>query len=151
MKYLCRISLFMIVLVMSIPFVIAQELSVQKFQGADEAKGYARVQDEVTIQVLAQIPGEEIIDREQVRLYVEDSYTFFDECESTGDLGFYTCTFFEPEFEAYEPITFTIELRDDETPSNIVGSETKTLVVDNQAPVVKEFTVDPSISSGPIL
>ena len=61
MKLLRMISLMMMCLVISIPFVFAQELSIQKFQGQDDAKGFARVQDEVTIEVLVQIPGENII------------------------------------------------------------------------------------------
>ena len=145
MKLFRMTSLMMMCLVISIPFVFAQELSIQKFQGQDDARGFARVQDEVTIEVLVQIPGENIIEKEQIRLYVGDSYTHFDSCVA-GDAGFYTCTLSEPEFEAYQPITFTIELRDDD--GNIVGSETKTLVIDNTAPVIKELNVDPPISGG---
>ncbi len=148
MKATQRIAVFMMVLILSLPIVLAQELSIQKFQGQDNAKGYARVQDKVTIEVLVKIPGEEIIDKEQVRIYIEDSYTFFDSCAPDGTTGYHKCIFYEPEFEAYEPITFTIELRDDD--GNIVGSETKTLVLDNQLPIIKEFNVDPPISNGDI-
>ncbi len=148
MKIMQRISLLMIYLILSIPIVLAQELNVQKLQGKDNVKGYARVEDQLTIEVLVKIPGEEIIDKEQVRIYIEDSYAFFDSCVTAEATGYYKCIFYEPEFEAYEPITFTIELRDDS--DNIVGSETRTLVVDNIAPEVKEFTVEPPISAGDI-
>jgi len=148
MNMVQRISLFMIALVVSLPIVFAQELSINKFQGKDNVKGFSRVQDELTIEAITKIPGETIIDKEQVRLYVEDSYAFFDDCEQSGEAGYYICSFIEPEFEAYEPITFTIELRDDD--ENIVGSETKTLIVDNLQPVVTEVQVDPPLSNGDI-
>ncbi len=148
MRRLYTLALFLSALIMSIPVVHAQELNIQKFQGKDNAKGYAKVEDQITIEVLVKIPGEEVISKEQVRLYVEDSYAFFDTCVAEGTAGFFKCTFFESEFEAYEPIVFTIELRDDD--DNIVGSETRTLIIDNIAPEIKEFTVDPPISSGNI-
>jgi hypothetical protein len=148
MKLVQRIALFIIYLIISLPFVFAQELNVQKFQGKNNAKGFAKVEDQLTIEVLVKIPGEEIISKEQVRLYVEDSYAFFDTCVQEGTAGFYKCTFFEPEFEAYEPIEFTIELRDDD--DNIVGSEKRKLIIDNIAPVIKELTVEPPVSTGDI-
>ncbi len=146
MKLWEKIAMFMIYLIISLPIVFAQELTIQKFQGKDNAKGYARTDDEFTVEVLAKIPGEDVIDKEQVRLYLEDWYTPFDSCTVNGT--YHRCTIFEPDFASYEPLDFSIELRDDS--DNIVGQETKTLVVDNQAPVIKEMSVDPPISNGPI-
>ncbi|MEM3154319.1 MAG: hypothetical protein QW165_01995 [Candidatus Woesearchaeota archaeon] len=147
MKKLHTISLFMMVLIVSIPFVAAQELSIQQLNGKGSSKGVARTQDELTIEVLVKIPGEDIISNDQVRVYVEDSYAPFDSCTpSTG--GYHTCIFREPDFEAYEPIDFTIELRDDD--GNIVGSETKTLIADANAPVIKSFSVEPNLTSGQV-
>ena len=142
------IAIFMMSLIVSMPVVFAQELSIQQLNGKGSTKGYARAHDELTIEVLAKIPGEDIIDAEQVRLYVEDSYTTFDKCAKFENGTYFKCTFVEPDFEAYEPITFTIELRDDD--GNIVGSETKQLIVDNNAPVIKEFNVEPNVTSGPV-
>lgn len=137
----------MIVLVLTIPFIAAQELSVTTYKGEDSTNGYARVVDEITIETLAQVPGENIISEDQMRLYVEDSVTFFDNCTPTGDRGYHNCIFYDPSFEWYEALTFTAELRDDD--DNIVGSETKTLVVDNVPPRIN-ISVDPPISSGDI-
>ena len=148
MRKLHLIALFLMSLIVSMPVVFAQELSIQQLNGKGSSKGYARAHDELIIEVLAKIPGEDIIDPEQVRLYVEDSYTTFDKCEKFENTTYYKCTFIEPDFEAYEPIIFTIELRDDD--GNIVGSETKTLIVDNNGPVIKEFNVEPNVTSGPV-
>jgi hypothetical protein len=137
----------MTALILSIPIVNAQELSIQQLNGKGSAKGVARTHDELTIEALVKIPGEDIIDKEQVRLYVEDSYATFDSCTATGG-GYYKCIFYDPDFEAYEPIVFTIELRDDD--GNIVGSEIKTLIVDANAPVIKDYIVEPNITSGEI-
>src|SRR5574341_488742 len=148
MRKLHLVALFLMSLIVSIPAVFAQELSIQQLNGKGSTKGYARAHDELIIEVLAKIPGEDIIDPEQVRLYVEDSYTTFDKCEKFENTTYYKCSFIEPDFEAYEPIVFTIELRDDD--GNIVGSETKTLVVDNNGPVRKEFNVETNVTSGPV-
>ncbi|MCI0557125.1 MAG: hypothetical protein MN733_01415, partial [Nitrososphaera sp.] len=147
MRKLCAIAVFMMALIVSIPAVFAQELSIQKFNGKGSSKGVARTHDELTIEVLVKIPGEDIIDKDQVRLYVEDSYATFDSCTAESG-GYYKCIFYEPDFEAYEPITFTIELRDDD--GNIVGSEVKTLIVDANAPVITDYVVEPNITSGDI-
>lgn len=74
----------MMLLIVSLPVVFAQELSVQKFYGRDKVKGYARTQDEFTIEVLAKIPGD-VITKEQVRLHFEDSDISFDSCTQLGD------------------------------------------------------------------
>ncbi len=147
MRKLCIIALFMMALIVSIPVVWAQELSIQQFNGKGSSKGVARTHDELTIEVLAKIPGEDIINESQVRLYVEDSYSNFDSCTSASG-GYYKCIFHEPDFEAYEPIVFTIELRNDA--EDIVGSEVKTLIVDANGPVIKDFTVEPNVTSGEV-
>ncbi|VVB81317.1 Bacterial Ig-like domain (group 3) [uncultured archaeon] len=147
MKTWQRIAMFMIYLMISLPFVFAQELSVQKFQGKDNARGFAKAHDELTIEVLAKIPGEDVIDKEQLRLYLEDMYTTFDSCNATGS-GYHTCTIYEPEFSSYQPLNFRIEMRDDA--ENMVGQQDETLNIDNQAPVIKEMNVEPSISNGEV-
>lgn len=140
--------MFMIYLIISLPIVFAQELSIQKFQGKDNARGYARIKDELTVEALARIPGEDTISKEQLRLYWGQMYTTFDNCnETTG--GYYTCTMYEPQFESYEPLDLTVELRDDS--DNIVGQEAETLQIDNLAPAITEMSVDPPISNGEVI
>ncbi len=141
-----RIAMLLICLVISIPIVFAQELSIQKFSGKDNAQGYARPQDQLTIEALTKIPGEDIIDPEQVRLYFEDGYILFDSCNASGT--YHTCRIFEPTFSAYEPIDFKIELKNDG--DNTVAQEDMRLVIDNQAPVIKEMKVDPPMSNGKV-
>jgi len=142
------LTLFVIMLMLTLPVAFAQELSVTRYSGEGVTNGYARTVDEVTIEALAQIPGESIISEDQVRLYVDNSFTFFDNCTPTGGgQGYHECTFYEPDFESYEHIDFTVELRDDD--DNIVGSEPRRLVIDNTPPQL-EFNVDPLITNGPV-
>ncbi len=143
-----KIAVLLICLMLSIPVVAAQELSITKFSGGDNAKGYARVKDKLTIEADAKIPGEETIGKEQLRVYVEDSYAFFDKCEKIANTTLHKCTFEEPQFEAFEPITFKIELRNDD--DQVVLSEDRTLIVDSQTPAITSINVDPPISSGKI-
>ncbi|MBS3125789.1 hypothetical protein J4211_06110 [Candidatus Woesearchaeota archaeon] len=61
----------MIWLLLTIPFVAAQDLSINQFSGQDNATGYARPRDSLKIEALAQIPGEDIIDAQQLRVYIK--------------------------------------------------------------------------------
>ncbi len=140
-----KAAVMMMLLIVSLPVVFAQELSVQKFYGRDKVKGYARTQDEFTIEVLAKIPGD-VITKEQVRLHFEDSDISFDSCTQLGDS--YNCTFYEPDFEAYQTLELRIELRDNA--GKTVAEETKKLVIDNQAPRIKEASITPVVSSGEV-
>jgi len=142
------ISITMMMLIVMLPVCFAQELTIQKLQGKNNAKGYARVQDNLIIEVLVKIPGETNIGKEQVRLYIGDTYTFFDSCTAEGTQGYFKCSYSDMQFESYQPIDFLIELRDND--GNIVASETKTLVIDNITPIVKKALPDPKLTSGPI-
>jgi len=145
MRRLQLTAIIMAALIVSLPVVLAQELTLTKLQGSNGAMGYSRVQDELTIEAMVKIPGEDVITPQQVRLYVDEAYAFFDNCTSAGN-GYYKCIFYDPEFQAYKPITFTIELRDDD--GNVIASQTKTLIPDNIAPVVQQMTIQPPVSDG---
>jgi len=139
----------MIWLLLTIPFVAAQDLSINQFSGQDNATGYARPRDSLKIEALAQIPGEDIIDAQQLRVYIGESFSFFDRCVKEPNSQFYRCVFEEPEFEAYRPIPFSIELRNDD--SRRVANRSALLGIDNIAPVIKEFKAEPVVTTGNIV
>src|SRR3989344_9653929 len=102
----------MIWLLLTIPFVAAQDLSINQFSGQDNATGYARSRDHLKIEALAQIPGEDIIDNQQLRINIENSFGFFDSCTKEG--AFHRCKFEDSDFEWHEPLPFNIELLNDD-------------------------------------
>ncbi len=138
------ISLSMIVLMLTIPIITAQELTITRFSGNDNATGYARSRDYLRIEALAQIPGEDIIDNQQLRIYIDNSFGFFDSCVKEG--AYHRCRFEDPDFEWYAPLPFNIELWDDD--NRRVANRSATLGIDNIAPVVKEFRAEPSATTG---
>ena len=142
-----RAALLMIVLVLSMPIVMAQQLNVVTYSGIDGANGYVEVEDEVTIEAEVSIPGEEIINESQVRMYIDENFAYFDDCTHQSNYKF-KCLLFEPKFQAYDDLTFTVQLRDDD--NRVVASQTKTLVIDQRAPIITDLTVEPLLGNGKI-
>lgn len=147
MKTLQSTALLIALLVLTLPIAAAQQLSLVTYAGKDASNGYAKLQDEVTIEAQASIPGEDIIDTNQVLLYVEQQFAPFDNCEQVQG-GTYACTFFEPDFSALEPVTFTVQLKDDD--GTLVKSETRTITVDNNAPAITDLAVEPQLTQGDV-
>lgn len=147
LKY--NIAMFMIILILSLPFVFAQELSVSKFSGKDNANGYVRVEDLLTIEALAKIPGEDIIYPDQLKLYLNESFSFFDNCTKMANSAYYRCTFVD-DLETYEKLDFKVELLNKEIPAEVVAQESFAIQPDNLAPVIKTFNSEQPVSSGPI-
>ena len=65
MKKLYLISMCMIMLIMSFPVANAQTLSIIKIQGQDGIENYYRANDVISIEVLAGMPGETAVERDQ--------------------------------------------------------------------------------------
>ncbi|PIN74950.1 hypothetical protein COV18_05455 [Candidatus Woesearchaeota archaeon CG10_big_fil_rev_8_21_14_0_10_37_12] len=147
-KLLQQTSIIMIILIVSLPIVAAQSLNVVKIVGQDNVDGYLRSRDSVTIEVLANIPQETTIDRTQVWLILGQTRAPFDDCTQQGNSTNYKCTLTAPNFQAFQKLTFTIELQTDA--GDIVGSQTRTVIVDALSPAIKDFGIEPELSGGDI-
>lgn len=148
MKKLQFVAVFLAALLMTMPVAFAQELSIT-VSGRDRSSGNARVKDTLIAEGIAAIPGETIISPEQVRIYYGDAFAFFDNCtRMAGDANNYRCTFTDDSFEAYEPLTFRLELRNDD--DKIVKSETKNLRIDGLPPQIVAYNVTPIHSTGEV-
>jgi len=101
MKYLQTAAIFMICLVLSLPFysasVFAQTegLTNVRVEGADEYTGFARSEDDTfTFSARAYIPGESV-EAKQVRLWGTNNntgFSFDEPCTAVGE-GSYECSF----------------------------------------------------------
>ena len=150
MKQMLRLTaLFMIVLVLSLPVVFAQELALSKYSGKDGANGYVKVDDVLTIEALTKIPGTDIIHPDNLKLYLDESFAFFDNCTKMANSTYYKCVFSD-DLETYEKLNFRVELLNNEVPAEVVAQETFTISPDNLAPIIKTFNVEQPVSSGPI-
>ena len=148
MRKLQLISIIMLSLIISLPIVSAQELSLVRYGGKDAANGYSRLRDELIVEAVASIPQEQIIDQEQVRFYIGESYAFFDNCTKEANSSRHRCVFREPEFESYEPIDFQVRLFNDDGRELLVRPPR--IVPDNIPPVVNNATVEPAVTNGDV-
>ena len=142
------IALVMMTLILSLPIVHAQELSIIRLSGKAGVNGFAKTQDELTIEVNAKLPQEDIIDNEQVRLFVEDSFFFFDNCTKVSNSTNFKCVLRDPEFSSYEPINFGVKLFNDDEKE--VLARQQTLSIDAIPPVIINFTVGPRVTKGDV-
>ncbi|MBI4145887.1 hypothetical protein HY489_00960 [Candidatus Woesearchaeota archaeon] len=147
MRKLQLVSVVMAFLLCMMPVAFAQELSVS-ISGKDRVSGSARGRDTLVVEAQAKIPGEDIISREQLRLYYEENFGFFDNCSRMGNSTTYKCIFEDPSFEAFEPLSFAVELRNDEDVA--VKRESKTLFVDALPPAIAEFNASPLQTTGSV-
>jgi hypothetical protein len=150
MKLLEFAAWSMIWLVIMLPVCMAEQLTVQKFSGADNVQNYAKEYDELTIQVLAQMIGNPTPDvaRQRVRVYYSDTYSFMDSCTAQAE-AMYLCTYKTKDLVFSGTDTYTIRLYDAD--EREIASITKTLTVDYLAPKVLAFTLSPNMSMAPRL
>ncbi len=142
------IGMLLICLVLSLPIVSAQQLNIISVGGKDAPDGYIKSYDNLNIQVKAKIPYDSNIGREQVQLWIDDAFAFFDSCEKEADTATHTCTYEQDGFRAFSRLDFVFKLVDDD--SQIVAQKTKTIRVDAVKPSVKVFDADPLVSTGHI-
>jgi len=140
-------ALWIMVLILSFPFAFAQQLSIVKFQGSAGVDGYARSQDDVTIEALASLGGLPV-NESRVRLYLGSNYDLFQSCvQDSGD--FYRCTYAGP-MQWYGSLDFDVKLYDYEVPPNMVAQSSQSILIDDIAPVVRSFSASPQTTSGPV-
>ncbi|MBI4145093.1 hypothetical protein HY493_02700 [Candidatus Woesearchaeota archaeon] len=87
------LAVFMAVLVLTLPVVFAQTLSIQQFSGQDNVPNVARPTDTLTIKALVNIPTDPEITNDQVRLITSEGVTYlFESCAPGTGTGFFLCT-----------------------------------------------------------
>ncbi|MEM2915912.1 MAG: hypothetical protein QXT19_00935 [Candidatus Woesearchaeota archaeon] len=133
-------------LVVMLPVAFAQQLTVQKFAGTSNVNGFAKENDELTIQVLAEMLGSPTpeVARQRARVYYEDTYSFMNTCTSQAQ-AVYQCTYKTTNLIYGGTDTYTIKLFDAE--NREIASVEKTLTVDVLPPKITHFSVTPNMSS----
>jgi hypothetical protein len=145
-KWYCAIWL-MIWLVLSLPVVSAQQLlTIQKFAGRDNVNGFARENDELMIQALAQMLGNPTPDvaRQRARVYNADTYTFMDTCTAQPS-NYYQCTYKTTDIVSGGTDEYAIRLYD--SANDEIAAVQKTLTVDFLGPSIVSFSITPNMTT----
>ncbi|MFC1774703.1 PDZ domain-containing protein [Nanoarchaeota archaeon] len=144
------ISIVMVLLVISMPVVFSQQISVIQFSGADGVNDFAGRGDTLTIKANVQIHGAppDARARERVRLYTDStSYVFFDSCIKQSGIT-YECILEDDTVLQNVVGIKGLEIRLMDTDGNVIDKVSKQIVIDSQDPVVKTFTIDPPATKG---
>ncbi len=146
-KTIAILSIFLLVM---LPIVQAQELTIQKFAGRKGVNGVAGRDDVLEVAVLASLP--ETLEKgditpDQIRTGIEDVIYLFDRCEKKENV--YLCRYnvsLEGFFgkEEYKVALFTDEGQE-------VLRKTFTVLTDSIAPKIDSFSINPQlITEGPV-
>ncbi len=141
----------MFCLVASVPAVHAELLAIEKISGVDNADNFIRENDILTIEALVNIPGDPIIERDQLRIYFDTStgYLNFDSCEKKASGS--VCTFKKNLYAQSKTHDYTIKLYSDQTkgfPDSAPEAQSRQPVtVDSAPPAIKAFDFEPKITS----
>lgn len=133
------LAVFLISLVVSLPVVFADQLSVTKISGNDGIDGSVREEDALTIDVEAQIEGDDTITPLQVKKCVENTCVPFQQC--TPNENKFLCRYTESKKQRLPVETATIKLFNDN--GEVVSEASATATVDSLAPVINQFALDP--------
>jgi len=158
MKKLYLISMCMIMLIMSFPVVNAQTLSIIKIQGQDGIENYYRANDVISLEVLAGVPGETAVERDQLRVYLDegDTYQIFDSCTlAEGTTDTYNCVMDKTVFGQTGSHDFKIRLYDDLS-KNQAGAiplieRVAPLTVDSIPPTINSINIVETITNDPTI
>ena len=158
MKKLYLISMCMIMLIMSFPVVHAQTLSIIKIQGQDGIENYYRANDVISIEVLAGVPGETAVERDQLRVYIDDgdTYQIFDSCTlAEGTTDTYNCVMDKTVFGQSGSHNFKIRLYDDlskhQADAIPLVERVAPLTVDSIPPTVNSIDIVETITNDPTI
>ncbi len=146
-KSLLQTTTWLIIwLVLMLPVAFAQQLTVQKFSGNSNVNGFAKENDELTIQILAEMlgsPSPEVA-RQRARVYYEDTYAFMNSCTPQA-AAMYQCTYKTTDLVYGGTDSYTIKLFDEANKE--IASVQKTLTVDILPPKIVQFSVTPNMST----
>lgn len=131
--------------VMMLPVCAADQLTIQKFSGADNVNGFAKESDELTIQILAQMIGNPTPDvaKQRARVYYEDTYAFMNSCTAEAQ-AMQQCTYKTKDIVYGGTDSYEIKLFDAE--NRVIAAANKTLTVDVLAPKMIAFSISPNMS-----
>lgn len=140
-------ALWLIVLVVSIPFVSAETtLQITHFSGADNIDGASRSPDTFSVTAIAKVDGESQIDKTQLKVFHGSAFAgFFDSCQSqstTASANTFQCTYTEPILGNLGNQEYQIKLARDD--GSVAQTQTRTLIVDGVRPKVTELIIDPT-------
>ncbi len=139
------IASMMIMLVLTIPFIMAASLDVQRFSGNDGTNNWVRSPDTLQVEVIAKMPGSPTPDvaKSLMRISVDEVETFFDVCQkTTGDD--YACAYTTDDIIAEGADEYMLKLY---TPDgNIKESQKQALNVDYTKPRITDFSITPQAS-----
>ncbi len=149
MKHLLS-TLFMVILIVSLPIVFSQQLSVTSFSGQEGVDGYAARQDTLSVHVIAQIHGSPPpnIAAQRVRLYTDNTrYVNFDTCtQKAGNT--YECSLTDSDALRNVLGVKAFEVRLIDADGRIVESVQRKIAVDSLDPAIRSFSIDPPITKG---
>jgi len=158
MKKLYMLGFAMSLLMISLPIVHAASLNVVTIAGQDQMENYYRSNDMLNIEVLAVVEGEDAVESDQLRVYVDagTSFTYFDSCTPETGTDLHRCVLQRQVFGQSGIHDFKIRLYTDGTKSDPdaspVREDIQQLTVDAIPPtissinVIESFTDDPSIT-----
>ncbi|MBS3098389.1 hypothetical protein J4209_06365, partial [Candidatus Woesearchaeota archaeon] len=142
MKYIHTVAIYLIVLVLTIPFYIADvfaELNDVRAKGSDNIYGYMRIDDNATFEARANITGDSLITSSQLKLGTQ---TGFNCTGSVFGLNNFECYVEKFISGVSTYILFTINLYNDT--GTLEDSVTRNITVDNKAPAVTLFSISPA-------
>lgn len=147
MRLLERMTWVMIWLMLCIPVATAQQsLTIQKFGGADNVKGFVKEGDELTVQILAEMLGNPTpeVARQRARVFHDETYVFMDSCTAQQN-AMQQCTYKTRDIVASGTDDYAVKLYDAE--NREIASANQTLTVDILAPRIASFGVSPNMTT----
>jgi len=131
----------MIFLVLMLTPAYASQLDITKYSGVDEINGYARSNDQITIQATAEIYGNPTPDiaARRLKVYHSGISERFQTCSTFGQ-NTYKCTYTTTGVYSGTQ-NFKIDLLDAD--GTVVESTDKTITIDYLSPSIKKFEIIP--------
>lgn len=139
-------AIFMSLLVLTLPAVFAQQLSVSKFSGSQNVEGIVGSSDDTLyISVTAELSGSPSEDVAAERLLVRHGgiEDYFSSC-TKKETDLYDCVYESTDLISFGSEDYEIVLLDAE--DNEIKSVEKILFVDKAVPEILKFSVEPRLS-----
>ncbi len=142
-------AILMILLILSLPPLFAQSISVTSASGSAHIPNFARRGDTLEIVVIADIPGSTSATTaaSRVRLYTrEGQWVSFDSCTPQSG-GFYSCKLRNTEVlrNVLRAAPFEVRIMD-VSGTNTLVREPVAITIDSQPPVLLHYNITPSAS-----
>jgi len=137
-------------MLLALPVAFADNLlTVQKFSGRDNVPNFAKEDDELTVQVLAQMLGNPTpeVAKQRARISNGGTYVFMDSCVAQAN-NIEQCTYKTSDLVYAGTDDYSVALFDAE--NNKIAEQNKTLTVDFLAPKVVAFAVSPNMTGAPV-